>query len=310
MQPRADRPARLGRIACWALLTSLVLSGCRDGESALARGDRYWADGNYSAALAEYRLSLRHLENDNEVLARVAHAFAQTAQLDRTREHYDRLLQRAPHYTDQAIFDYLMLARRSQERGDRHGMAGAVDAALALRPALPLDDMAAPLARYWAATGDAERALDFFERALAYAPADSVPPLLFELAEAHIRRGDCAEALGFLNAFRARSPRGPRADQARWHTGNCSFELGRDARAAGQYELALGFLRVTIELDSPRNLVDQAWFERGEALAALDRRDEALSAFYRVLDLNRGQLAQRARQRIDELRFQPAGWVP
>jgi tetratricopeptide (TPR) repeat protein len=62
-------------------------------------------------------------------------------------------------------------------------------------------------------------------------------------------------------------------------------------------------------MGTPRNLLDQAWFERGEALAALGRRDEAVAAFAEVLELNRAQLAQRARQRIDELRFEQR-WVP
>jgi tetratricopeptide (TPR) repeat protein len=295
--------------ASLVLLLALAGSGCRDGESALARGDRLWADSNYTAALAEYRLGLRHSDGEPEVLARVAHAFARTGQLEPTLEHYEQLVREAPAYADQAIFDFLDLAARSQERGDRHGMARATEAALRLRPGLPLRDMAAPLARYYATAGDAERALDYFERALAQAPADSVPPLLFELAEAHIQRGNCGEALGYLNAFRVRAPRSPRADEARWHVGNCSFELARDARQAGRELDALEHLRTVISLETPRNLLDQAWFETGEAYASIGRPDEAIAAFYRVLDLNRAQLAQRARQRIDELRFQ-SGPVP
>jgi tetratricopeptide (TPR) repeat protein len=286
------------------LLLPFSLSGCRDGESALARGDRLWADSNYTAALAEYRLSLRHTDGASEVLARVAHAFAETGQLERTIETYERLVPQSPEYTDQAVFDLMRLARRSQARNDRHGMARATEAALQLRPGLPMHDMAAPLARYYATTGDAGRALDFFERALAQAPPDSVPPLLFELAEAHVQRGNCAEALGYLNAFRARAPRSPRTDEARWHVGNCSFELAREARQDGRELDALEHLRVLIETGTPRNLLDQAWFERGEALAALGRREEAVAAFAEVLELNRAQLAQRARQRIDELRFE------
>jgi tetratricopeptide (TPR) repeat protein len=304
---RTPRGRRAGAIACLGL--ALTSTACRDGESALARGDRFWADSSYTQALAEYRLSLRHSDGDPDVLARVAHAYARTGQFDPTLESYEQLLRQAPQHADQAIFDFLDLAARAQQRGDRHGMARATEAALRLRPGLPLRDMAAPLARYYATSGDAERALDYFERALAHAPPDSVPPLLFELAEAHIQRGNCAEALGYLTAFRVRAPRNPRSDQARWHVGNCSFELARAARQDGRELDALEHLRVVIDLETPRNLLDQAWFETGEAYAAIGRRDEALAAFYRVLDLNRAQLAQRARQRIDELRFQSA-FVP
>ena len=47
-------------------------------------------------------------------------------------------------------------------------------------------------------------------------------------------------------------------------------------------------------------------FERGEALLELGRRDEALESYVRALENVRtpgGQLADRARQRIDQLRF-------
>src|SRR5690606_8073712 len=87
---------------------------------------------------------------------------------------------------------------------------------------------------------------------------------------------------------------------------NCSFALARAAREAGHPEQALQHLAVTLELGVPQNLMGQAWLERGEALLELGRREEALQAYIRVLEIARtagGSLAERARQRIDELRF-------
>jgi hypothetical protein len=63
---------------------------------------------------------------------------------------------------------------------------------------------------------------------------------------------------------------------------------------------------LVIDGELPRNLLDQAWFERGEVMLALDRREEALVSFLQVLELNRGrsgQLVDRAQQRIDQIRF-------
>ncbi|MGH7465767.1 MAG: tetratricopeptide repeat protein, partial [Longimicrobiales bacterium] len=219
---------------------------------------------------------------------------------------YDLLLERSPEYTDQAVYDYLTLARRAQARSDRFGMSGAVEAALALRAGLPVGEMAAPLARYYARAGDSDRARDFYERALGYAPPDSVPALLFDFAQFQESQGNCAEAIELFTAFRTRRPRGEQADQARWNIGNCSFSLARAARENGEAEQALEHLQVTLNLGVPQNLMDQAWFERGEALLELGRRDEALQAYIRVLENARtagGSLAERARQRIDQLRF-------
>ncbi|HYZ90386.1 MAG TPA: tetratricopeptide repeat protein, partial [Myxococcales bacterium] len=286
---------------------ALALPACRDPETALARGDRLWADSNYIAALAEYRLSHARRRDDDAVLARVAHAYARTGQFERARESYNRLLQRAPQYTDQAVFDYLGLARRARARSDLYGMAGALEAALALRPGLAADEMSPTLARYYARTEDKERAREFFERALATAPPDSAPGLLFDYAQYLESQGDCGEAMELFAAFRTRESRGERADEARFHIGTCAFNLGRQARQAGDAEQALRYLQIVLDLGVPQNVLDQVWYERGEALLQLERRPEALEAFTRVLEHIRppggGQLADRARQRIDQLRF-------
>jgi tetratricopeptide (TPR) repeat protein len=288
-----------------ATIAALAGTGCNEPEPATARGDRLFADSNYAGALAEYRLAYE-LRKGTDELARVAHTYALTGQFERARESYDLLLARAPEYRDQAVYDYLTLARRAQARSDRFGLAGAVEAALALRAGLPVGDMAAPLARYYARAGDADRARDFYERALGYAPPDSVPSLLFDFAQFQESQGNCGEAIELFSAFRARRPRGEASDQARWNIGNCSFALAREARENGDPEQALEHLQVTLDLGVPQNLMDQAWFERGEALLELGRRDEALQAYIRVLENARttgGSLTERARQRIDQLRF-------
>jgi tetratricopeptide (TPR) repeat protein len=301
-----SRGLRSGRCGMLVPLIWLVVAGCADAESALARGDRLWADSNYTAALAEYRLSHDRRSGSDEVLARLAHAYAVTGQFERARESYNRLLSGAPEYTDQAIFDFLLLARRAQTRSDRYGMAGAVEAALALRPGLPVGDMAAPLARYYARAGEPDRAHVFYERALAHAPPDSISPLLFDFAQFHDSRGNCTEAMELFNAFRTREPRGEQAEQARWNVGNCAFQLAREARQAGDPHRALAHLQTMLELGVPQNLLDQAWFERGEALLEIGLPEDALAAYNRVLETVRpgsGPLAERARQRIDQLRF-------
>jgi tetratricopeptide (TPR) repeat protein len=292
--------------APWLLiLPLLVVSGCRDSETALARGDQYWADADYANALAEYRLAMRS-DRSEETLGRVAHAYAATGQYERAKEVYDELIQQSTRWVDQAVFDYVALAGRALERSDRYGMASAVESAQALRPGIAFEEFAIPLARYYASTADAVRALDFYERALTTAPDDTIPALLFEIAEMHESQGNCSEAIGFFRAFRTRVRTGERAEEANWHIGNCSFNLARRARQDGDIERALDYIDTVIDLGMPQNLVDEAWFERGEILVDVGLRDQALTAYRMVLDLSRtgtGQLVERARRRIDELRF-------
>jgi tetratricopeptide (TPR) repeat protein len=295
---------RIGRLVRAGLLAAAV-AGCADAEPALMRGDRFWADSNYTAALAEYRLAWREAPSDSTLL-RVAHAYIETDQFERAREMYDELLARSADYADQAAFDYIMVARRAFERSDRYRLASAVDAALALRPGLPVDTFALPLARYYASSAESDRALDFYERALSVATTDSVPTILYEIGELQATQGHCEEAIHFFDEFRELEPRGDRADQAEWRTGSCAFELAREARADDRLEDALEYVDTVLELGVPRNQQDDAWFERGEIMLALDRRIDAFFAFNRVLELNpagSGQLVERARQRINELRF-------
>ncbi|HEX6559489.1 MAG TPA: tetratricopeptide repeat protein [Longimicrobiales bacterium] len=295
------------RLRCGLLLLVAGLGACRSSEDALLRGDRYWADSNYVAALAEYRLAARQHE-DPAVEARVAHAYALTGQLDRARRTYDELLKTESSYADQAIFDYVSLANSNLERGDRYGAARAAEAALLLRPGLALPEMALTLARHYATIGDSDRALQFYHRALATADHRTRGALLYEIASINERSGHCIEALPYFRSFSEESSSQDSVTEARWRMGTCGLERGRAALAAGKPESALELLQVTLDLGAPQNLLDEAWFHRGEALTALGRLDEAQVAYERVLELTpagRSQLATRASRRLDEIRARP-----
>lgn len=302
---RTEPSLPLRRRIALAGLLALGVAGCAEGESALSRGDRFWADSNYTSALAEYRLAMREDPTDS-VLLRVAHAYLETDQFERGREVYDQLLTRSSLYVDQAAFDYVTVARRAWDRADRYGLAAAVEAVLELRPGMPVNEFALPLARYYANTADDTRALDFYERALANAEPDSTATILFEIAELQENRGNCEEAITFFRAFRQRERSGERVDRARWLIGDCSLKLGRAARLDDRLEVALDHVDTVLDLGVPKNLQDDAWYERGEIMLSLGRRDDALFAYVRVLELNptaTGQLVDRARRRINQLRF-------
>jgi tetratricopeptide (TPR) repeat protein len=304
VRPRRAPHVARGSLLLGALLAAAACAG--DTETALARGDRLWADSQYTEALAEYRLAAHQRGDDVGALARVAHAFARTGQFARTHEAYQDLLERAPEYADQALFDYVTLARQAGERGDRYGMASALEAALAIRPGLSVGELAAPLARFYSARGEPERALAFYERALSAAAPDSVPVLLYELAELHEGRGDCRAAMGYFRAYQERAPRAVQAEQAGRRIGGCAWTLAQEARTAGDTETALRYLDMVLDLGVPENLQDQAWFARGEILAGLGFRSAAGEAFNRVLELDRGRggrLAEQAREWLDRLRF-------
>ena len=285
-------------------LCAALPAGCRSGETALQRGDRFWADSNYTAALAEYRLAERSAEKDPATIVRVAHAYVMTGQLERGREQYQKLIDISRKCADQAVFDYLWVASLAAARSDRFGLARAVESALELRPGIDVGEWAPALARYYAGAGDADKALEYFERALSVGSEASAPRLLLEVAALYERQGDCLEATGYLRSYLNRVPFGDSANEARFRIGSCAFEMGRRARDQAKHDVALEHFAAVIENGSPANLIDQAWFERGEALVALGRPNEALEAYRRVVELTRGRDTQtsiRARRRILEI---------
>jgi tetratricopeptide (TPR) repeat protein len=289
------------------VLTVLLCAACRSSENALLRGDRYWADSNYTAALAEYRLAARQSGNDPAVRARVAHAYLATGQFERGRREYDELLEAAPGYTDQAIFDYLALARTSMARGDRFGTARAAEAALALRPGLDVDAMSVPLARHYASVGDVDRALEFYNRALGRGGSAN-SALLFELASLIEQNGKCVDAIPYFRTFIDQSSSRDSATEARWRMGSCGLERGRQALAGGDAPRALELIDVTLEVGAPPHLLEQAWLERGEILLTLNRFEEARAAFERVLELAPlagSQYSRRAQLRLQEMMTVP-----
>ncbi len=272
------------------------------------RGDRYWADSNYTAALAEYRLAARQNRNRPEIGARVAHAYLMSGQFERGRRAYEELLKVAPSFTDQAVFDFVRLARISMERGDRFGTARAAEAALALRPGLDLDAMSTPLARHYAAVGDVDRALEFYNRAIGRQGASGGPALLFELASLIEQNGKCVDALPYFRAFTEQATSRDSATEARWRMGTCGLERGRQALVEGNAERALELFDVTLEAGAPPHLLEQTWLERGEALLSLGRTEEARAAFERVLELSpagESQYSRRANQRLQEMMTVP-----
>ena len=301
------------RIAVAMLAITAGLTGCQDNETAVARGDRLWADSSYEAALAEYRLAVAQ-RGDEEALVRLAHAYVRAGELAEANEAYRELLNRSPDYAEQAAWDYLHVARRALDRGDEFDAAFAVDAALTLRPELRVPDALTTVARFHRQRGDLQEAIGYYERALSSLPPDSAPRILYQIGLLEEEQGRCDRAIDHFRAFRAQAEESPRSWQsllgeADWHIGSCSFRLAQQARDQGQITSALDHLETMIRLGVPENLLDQAWFDRGEMLYAIGRFDEALAAYRHVLERNparTGQLVERAQQRIDDIRFRAA----
>ncbi len=299
-----------------ALSLLLLVAACTGGAgdvSAVHRGDIAFAQERYDEALAEYRLAVRQGEDDAQTVARVAQTYAVLGRVDDAGNSYSRAVALDPSLTDQAVAELMRMAFDARGRNDRFAMATAVETALGIRPGLGVGDMSLDLARHYFGSGQYGRALPFYQKAMGEA-TDSAPDIVFEVGQAYEEIGDCGHALVFFERFRTMVPRSGRGE-VDWYLGSCAFALAREARLSSEVGMsseaergalseALQLVDRTLTVGEPRNILGQAWFEKGEILSALGRCDEAMSAYAQVREVDTsGALVDRAQDRFDEIRF-------
>ena len=306
------RRQHIFHIAASIALFVVVLAGCTAAgseESAVLRGDEAFARGDMTEALAEYRLALRQGDPEAPVLMRTAHAYAVAGRIAEARDHYLEAIELEPEMKDLAVADLLRVAKRATERNQGIAAAAAVEAAMLIEPGVSLTGVALPLARHFRNSGRYGEALPFFIEAVRESGSD--PAVVYEMALAYAELGDCERALVFLEQVRGDLTFSQRSE-ADWQMGSCSHELAREARAGEDFEEALRFYEATIAAGEPRSRLAESWYEVGEIRASLGDCELAVEAFEQVQrqDLATNALVERARTRIDEIRFRRGGEGP
>lgn len=272
----------------------------------LTWGDRLLGAGRPEAAIAEYQVALRQSGEEPQILLRLAHGYAHLDRLDETAEYYSRLLAKDSSYVNQAVADFLDIARRAREAEDRARLARALEQLEMIRPGNVPDEFALPFGRYYYELGEYANALPLYLSVLGAESGAARPEVMYELARVYYELGECGHSLIHFRAFLDTRPRGEQRDEARWHAGQCAYQLAQDDRMGGRPSQALERYELVIELRSPQALLDDAWFQRGEVLFGLGEFEEAARSYERVLELNpsrTGRLVRLAEQRIRSIRY-------
>lgn len=292
------------------LLAAVFCLGCSDAAGdAIHRGDRVLGEGNPEAAIAEYKLALRHRPDDPEVLVRLGHAYAVSGQIDGTLRYYVPLLASDTVYRDQIAADLVAAARAARDRGSRANMVRALSPLLSGGAAHVPADLRLDHARYLWEQADYERALPLYLSVLDQeGAADSVPVAAwFETARAYEELGACGESLSYFDRYLARADReAPERGSAEWHYGNCLYSVAEGNWAAGGGRATVSYLDRLITLGVPRTLLDRAHYLKGEVLLAAGQEAAALDEFLEVLRLNparSGPLVPLAEERVRQLRY-------
>ncbi len=260
------------------------------------------SSGREEAALAEYQVALRQLGGKPEVLLRLAHGYAHVDRLDEASDYYARLLAVDSSYADQAVADFLSLAKRALEKPNRARLARALEQVDKIRPgSVPLE-LSLPFARYYYELGEYAPALPLYLAVVAGSSDSVETEVRYELARVYYELGECGQALQYYRTFLREQLRGELSGDARWHAGDCAYRLAQKDRLAGRPGEALAKYDLVIALGAPRALLDDAWFERGELMFSLGRFDEASRSYQRVLDLNPSRTGRRVRKAEERMR--------
>lgn len=294
--------------AALAALATVVALGCTDPAGAsLERGDRLAGQGEYEAAVAEYRLAQRQRGDDPEILSRLAHAYVRLGDFGAGLRAYEELIARDSSWRYQAASDLVDAAREALRGSGRERMARALDPLVPLGIELIPLDLRRELAALKFDRQEFDAALPLLLSVLEESDSIGDPTVRYRTARAYQELGGCREALDHFAAYlEAEGPGGGEAGSARWHYGTCLFEVAREDRQRGAAGAALQRLDLLVEVGAPRTLMDRAQYLRGELLAGQGRDEEALEAFRQVLRLNparTGPLVRSAEEWIREIRY-------
>jgi tetratricopeptide (TPR) repeat protein len=247
-------------------------------------------------------VALRQRGEEPDVLLRLAHGYAHLDRLDETSDYYSRLLAIDSSVVDQAVADYLAMAKRALGQTDRARFARALQQLETIRPGGVPDELSLPFARYYYELGEYTSALPLYLAVIAAEPDSVEPTVRYELARVYYELSECGQALVHYRAFLATRPGGELRGDARWHAGQCAFQLAQKDRLLGHPSEAREGFELVIALGSPQALLDDAWFERGEILFTLGEFEEAVRSYQRVLDLNPSRTGRRVRMAEDRIR--------
>jgi len=295
----------------FALLFSMLSHGCNlVSHQYASRAAQFYFQKNYTDAASEFRMAIRYEPNNPMLRYGLGLSYANQGKFDMAEEIFDELLEIAPHYSNKVIRGYRMVVDAYR---DEHSQIAfrVLKKIILLDPTLDGSSNRFTLGFGYFLEGDYSQAAEYLDRALAHAPdhPDSHDArYLLALCYKFLEQPDRA-----FDQFLLVYPQKLSSD----YQDHYSFQFGETAYAyaetcfvAQKYETALTAVSTLLHQNRSVALIEKAYFLQGSALQRLNRNQEAVASYQRIIDSNpfqRGQSVFQAKKEIKKILSNSSG---
>jgi tetratricopeptide (TPR) repeat protein len=297
-----SRPVRFFLCTLHPALCTVLLVGCPAAAADHAKlGDQAVMKGDFTTAVGEYRAGVQTSPKP-DLLAKLANAAFHLKNYREAADAYRRLGEIDPSRAGEAATGLERVARGAQDAFDALALREALLGLKAIAPERPTGRIALSLAL----SGKMEpgEALPLIPYALAGAANDQqVDSLLLLYGNANRETTACEEAVRIYRTVLRRYRDGPPSPSASDGLASCAVQLGRDAGALEQPQIAERWFRMAVDANPPGDLMREALLGLGDARLGQGDSLEAAAAYRRALDQAGAtdSLGQTADQKLRQL---------
>ncbi|MEO7136787.1 MAG: hypothetical protein ABI037_03635 [Gemmatimonadales bacterium] len=284
------------------LMTLVLLAGCGRAGDHEREGDKFYGEGRYAQALAQYRLGLDK-DPDARLWAKAGGAALRTGNLDVASDAYLRLAAEDPTRAEEAAEGLESVARAAERAGDAPRLQAAVVGMGAIAPDRSTGRYALDLIRRSGA--EATDLVAVLPGAIAVAPdPETVDSLLVVYGTALRETSGCGEALPAFQASLRRTKLAALRSRAEEGVAGCSLALGLRSEATGMPEDAALWFAAAIRIDSGTTVGRRALVGYGDARLRLGDSVAGVLAYRAVVAdaVQSDSIHQMAEDRLEGLR--------
>jgi tetratricopeptide (TPR) repeat protein len=262
-------------------ILTLLVSSCR-------------RESNYAKAF-EYYHSLRPtralilLENSNipKEIYLQAEIYLNLNDPRRALKSFDRLLEVDPKWKAKVLKRLLQEGNTASKKRKDFTAAMIYSKILEFEPDFDLREKNILMGNWFFDSRDYEKSIDFYIKGIQYEPRDA--NLRLKLAQCYININDLVSAYDVLNE--ATKELSDWRLTSNWRLtywlGKISFKLAEQRLKEGNYDSAELYLNELISLGTPKVLIDDAYFLKGDIKLSQEKYEEAVDCYNKVLELNK-----------------------